>query len=120
MKSGKVLWCLFFCVLMLSACDDKKDEFSGLSDLVKERTEVRQNLSEKIVRQKTLEKQGAKADPKEDTSIERVAKKEAISSIVLYERNIEVVDSSSQLPLAKGIAYLNKEGKIVKIKILKE
>ncbi len=116
MKQGKVLSCLFFSVLMLSACDDKKDGFSGLADLVKERQEVRQTLSEKTA----LEKQRAKVDSKEDDIIERVKKKEEMSAIVLYERDIEVVDSFSQQPLAKGIAYLNKEGQIVKIKIIKE
>ncbi len=120
MKPGKVLCCLFFSVLVLSACDDKKDGFSGLSDLVKERQGIRQTLSEKTARKNALEKQGAKADPKEDTVIDRVKKKEEMSAIVLYERDIEVVDSFSQQPLAKGIAYLNKEGQIVKIKIIKE
>ena len=120
MKLGKTLWCLFFSALMLSACDDKKDSFSGLSDLVKERNEIRQTISDETARKKVLEKQGSKAYTKEDAAIERVKKKSEISSIVLYEREVEVVDSFSQLPLAKGIAYLNKEGQIVKIKIIKE
>ena len=120
MKPGKILSCVLFSVLVLSACDDKKDEFSGLSDLVKERQEVRQSISKETARKNILEKKGVKSDPKEDTIFDKVNKKEKISSIVLYERDIEVVDSFSQLPLAKGIAYLNKEGRIVKIKIIKE
>lgn len=120
MKPGKIFFCLFFSVLFLSACDDKKDGFSGLADLVKERQEVRQTISEKTVQKKALEKKGATVDPKEDTVMNRAKKKEEMSTIVLYQRDIQVVDSFSQMPLAKGIAYLNKEGQIVKIKIIKE
>lgn len=116
----RVLSCSFLCLILIAACDDKKDGYSGLADLVAERNQARQSLSEQTVRKKNLERQDAKNTLKEDTAIVRPSKKEEISSIVLYEKQIEVVDSSSQMAIAKGIAYLNKEGQIVKIKILKE
>ena len=116
MKLRKLLWSLLFSLLVLSACDDKKDGFSGLSNLVEERNEVRQTLSDK----KALEQQQLMVDPKENARLDRGKKKAEISPIALYERNVEVVDSSNRMALAKGIAYLNKEGQIVKIKIIKE
>ena len=109
-----------FGLLVLSACDDKKDGFSGLSNLVVERSEVRQTLSDKKAREKALEKQQSAADSKEADALDREKKKSEISPIILYERDIEVVDSSNRMALAKGIAYLNKEGQIVKITITKE
>jgi len=115
MKFWKVLSCLFYGTLMLSACDDKKEDFSGLSNLVAERNEVRQVISDETARKKVAEKQGLKDTPKDV-----VKKKEEISSVVVYERDIEVLDSSSRMSLAKGIAYLNKEGQIVRIKIIRE
>ncbi|MBA3008788.1 MAG: hypothetical protein KKF12_15000 [Proteobacteria bacterium] len=120
-----ILSCSFLSLILLTACDDKKDGYSGLADLVAERNEARQSISEKTVRKKNLERQDAKDTLKkdalkEDTAIVRPLKKEKISSVVLYEKKIEVVDSSSRMAIAKGIAYLNKEGQIVKIKILKE
>jgi len=105
---------------LLTACDDRKDEYSGLADLVAERNEARKSLSEQTVRKKNLDRQDAKDGLKEDTAIVRSLKKEEISSVVLYEKQIEVVDSSSRMAIAKGVAYMNKEGQIVKIKILKE
>lgn len=120
MKMGHVVWGLFFCVVMLSGCDDKKDSFSGLSDMVGQRNEARQSISDKTARKKSLEKREASAGSKEDTALERIKKTEGVSSVVVHERDIEVVDSSSRMALAKGIAYLNKEGQIVKIKIIKE
>lgn len=109
-----------FGLLVLSACDDKKDGFSGLSNLVEERSEVRQALSDKNSRQKALERQQLNADSKPAVVLGKEKKKREISPIVLYERDVEVVDSSNRMALAKGIAYLNKEGQIVKITITRE
>ena len=120
MKKAIVGYGLFLCVVMLSGCDDKKDGFSGLSDMVGQRNEARRSISDKTARKKSLEKQEANAGNKEDAAIERLKKTEVVSPVVVYERNIEVVDSSSRMALAKGVAYLNKEGQIVKIKIIKE
>jgi len=120
MKMGHVVWGFSLCVVMLAGCDDKKDGFSGLSDMVGQRNEARQSISDRTAREKSLEKQEANTGYKEDTALERIKKPEGVSPVVVYERDIEVVDSSSRMALAKGIAYLNKEGQIVKIKIIKE
>lgn len=109
---------LFLCVVMLSGCDDKKDGFSGLSDMVGQRNEARRLITDENVRKNSLENQEANTGNKDD-AIERIKTTE-VSPVVVYERDIEVVDSSSRMALAKGVAYLNKEGQIVKIKIIKE
>lgn len=120
MKMGHVVWVLFLCAVILSGCDDKKDGFSGLSDMVAQRNEARQSISDKNAREKSLAKKDAKVDNKKDATLERMKTTEEISAVVVYERDIEVVDSSSRMALAKGVAYLNKKGQIVKIKIIKE
>ena len=120
MKRGSIVAGLFFSAMILSGCDDNKDSFAGLSDMVGERNEVRQSISDKTARKRSLEKQEANTGNKEDTAIERIKKTEGVSPVVVYERDIEVVDSSSRMALAKGIAYLNKEGQIVKIRIIRE
>lgn len=116
MKFWIVLSCLLYGTLMLSACDDKNKDFSGLSGLVAERNEVRQSISDETARKKVAEKKGVQVVPKEVVR----KKTEEISSVVVYERDIEVLDSSSRMSLAKGTAYLNKEGQIVRIKIIRE
>jgi hypothetical protein len=134
MRSGNVLWVLFFSLFMLSACDDKKEDYSGFAKIVEERNEARQAISKENLRKKTTEKQGMRPDSggylgsdkvkndkaKNDKVKNEGIKKTEISPIVMYQRDIDVVDSSSRKSLAKGIAYLNKEGRIIKIKILKE
>ena len=120
MKLGKILWSLLFSLLLLSACDDKKDGFSGLSDLVEKRSEVRKTISEKNTRKKILEQPPSSVNSKDPVLLAKENKKAKVSPIVLYERDIEVVDSYNRVALAKGVAYLNKEGQIVKIRIIKE
>jgi len=119
MKLRKILWSLLFSVLVLSACEDKQDGFSGLSNLVEKRNEVRQTLSDKNAREKALQQQ-SNVDSKKAVALDEEKKKAEVSPFILYERDVEVVDSSNRKSLAKGVAYLNKEGQIVKITITKE
>jgi len=119
MKLGRIIFWIFLS-LLLFACDNKKDEYSGLSGLIAEKNEARQSISEATAQKKTQNKSLEKPDDREDTKIASSRKKKEISSIVLYERDIEIVDSSSRKGLAKGVASLNKEGKIIKIKIISE
>jgi hypothetical protein len=47
------------------------------------------------------------------------SRQEKLSSITLYEEKIKILGSKSGRTLANGVAYINKKGEIVKIKILK-
>jgi hypothetical protein len=107
-------------VLVLSGCEDKKDDFSGLSNLVDKRNQVRQSISDKNAQEKAVDRQKSDAGFKEKAGLDMEKKNPGVSPVILYERDIEVVDSSNRQSLAKGIAYLNKEGQIVKITIIKE
>ena len=120
MKMGSAFLGFFISMVLLCGCDDKKDGFAALSGMVGERNEIRQAISEKTAREKSLDKQNLKAGDKEDTAIGGMKNTQAVSPGVVYERDIEVVDSSSRMALAKGIAYLNKDGQIVKIKIIRK
>mgnify|MGYP006280919705 FL=1 len=100
--------CLCFFLTAFSAgCEkdkQKKDEaFQGVGKLISDRNKARYNAAGK----KTG---GSAADTK--------AQKEPMSS--LYEENVEIVSTSTNRTLGKGVAYLNKEGKIVYIKITKK
>jgi len=108
---------LLLSVMSVVACDSEKDTFSGLSDLVAERNEVRRAISKESRKKKNLT---TSSDQTSDVNSEQPAYRDVLSSGVLYEKNIEIVDSYSRRPLAKGVAYMNKKGRIVKIKILKD
>ena len=105
------------CLLLFfacSSCKDKKEDYSGLSELVAQRQKARQSLSGKTSNQ---------LDSKSDIQTEKESsglKKEEMVSNTLYTREVVIVDTSSGTSLAKGIAYLNKEGEIIKIKIRKK
>ncbi len=97
-------------IFFLAACEEKKDPYSGFSNLVAERQELRKAISKEREQEKNTTPESEK--PK--------SVKTDRSATVLYEKQIEITDSVSGKPLAKGIAYLTKEGNITRIKILKE
>ena len=115
---GYLLFCLFF---LLSACqDDKgKNDYSGVGELISDRNKARYEMAKNSSRKSSSSKK-ITANKTKPLKFESKSKKEEISSIVLYEEDIEVVGSKSGRTLAKGVAYINKKGQIVKIKILKE
>ncbi|MDD9302792.1 MAG: hypothetical protein HUK40_10850 [Desulfobacter sp.] len=47
----------------------------------------------------------------------RILPEKKIDTTVVYEKKVEIVDSQSRQSLAHGIAYMNKNGQIVKIKV---
>ena len=106
---GMVIWAGAF----LQACESDKDQYSGFSDLVAERNEARKIISGENREKKKVTKNAQEERPKSD-----VREKKSISKVVLYEKSIDIVDSESRLPLARGVAYLNKSGQIVRIKII--
>jgi hypothetical protein len=114
-----VLAILFF--LILTSCEDKKkdNDFSGVSRLIADRNKARyENTEKSIPNQKPTSK---KEIIKKNSTVksESSSKEKELSSIVLYEENVKILGSKSGKTLAKGVAYINKQGQIVKLKIIK-
>jgi len=116
--------CVFIFVLglcLILSCDSEKDQYSGLSGMVADRQEVRKNIAKDNQHKKSLEEiwQGdnSSSDPASDPGGE---KREPISPVVVYEKQIEIWDSDSKRQLAKGVAFMNKSGQIVKIKVYRK
>ncbi|MCP3875904.1 MAG: hypothetical protein GY699_22470 [Desulfobacteraceae bacterium] len=122
MRSGKsfiyVLLSLFF---LISACQDEKGkgDYSGVSELIAGRNKARYDVAENTPKKSdSSKKRIVKKTP--ITKSNSNSNKEELTSIILYEEDVEIVGSQSQRILAKGVAYVNKKGQIVRIKILKE
>lgn len=113
MNPGKMVWWAFLALLLLPACEDKKEDYTGFSNLVAERAAARQAVSEEKAREKDTQRIGP--DAKKDPAKSR--QKEEEVSPILYEREVHIVDTASQKALARGVAYINKQGHIVKIKL---
>ena len=106
---GQYISCLGLLVILI-ACDDKKDPYPGFSSLVAERHELRKSISK--------ERQGETAQSREAETAKKV--KTEKSPPAFYERQIEITDAVSGKTIAKGVAHLNKEGKITRIKIYRQ
>ncbi|MCK5265984.1 MAG: hypothetical protein KAR03_10285 [Candidatus Thorarchaeota archaeon] len=122
MKSRKVLLCVVFGLFFLvSACQDEKGEndYSGVSELISSRNKARHEVAENPP--KKIDHSRKKTTNKTSTSKPQVtSKQEELSSIILYDEDVEIIGVESRRTLAKGVAYINKQGQIVRIKILKE
>ncbi len=120
MRFGFVVICVLVGSFLLSGCDNEKDPYSGLSGLVAERNAARENISHETALKKSLEKETGDNGSKKESTTDDLSQPEEISSVILYEREINIVDASSKMPLAKGVAYMNKTGDIIRIKVIKE
>jgi septal ring factor EnvC (AmiA/AmiB activator) len=123
MKSGKLLCFIYLLLLflMISACQDdkeKKNDYLGLSNLISERNKARHGVDKKTSGKDTESK--SVEENIGTTKKESDSKEEEVSSVVLYEEKVDIIDSESRRTLAKGIAYINKKGQIIRIKILRE
>jgi hypothetical protein len=94
-------------IFLLNGCDDKKDPYPGFSKMVSERQELRKAISK--------EKETGKTQVRETRDI-KDAKSDAASTVV-DERQIEITDSISGETIARGVAYVNKDGKITRITV---
>lgn len=115
-----IIAALFF-VLTAVGCDDKKkDTFSGLSDMVAQRNDARKTIAEGNA-QKKKKTAGARVQDDDDpgTRQDRSSGDRLLVDVV-YDKDIVIVDSQTGMTLAKGVAYMNKKGQVVKIKILRD
>lgn len=118
MRYLPVILALFF-ILTAVGCDDKKeDAFSGLSGMVAERNDARKTIAEDNA-QKKKQSAGAFQEKGDTDTGQGGSAGEVLLVDVVYDKDIDIVDSQSKMTLAKGVAYMNKKGQIVKIKILR-
>lgn len=122
MKSGRILlFLLLILLLLISACQDQADkkneksDYSYVSNLIAERNRSRQE-GPKSTSVKKYEPPKSIPDKKNHSS---KSKDNDLASIILYEQKVKIVGSESGKTLARGVAYINKKGQIVKITIAK-
>ena len=122
MRSAKFfLYAFLGLFLLISACRDEKgkNDYSGVSELIYDRNKARYDVVEKPSKKSDRSRKSTTSKTNILKS-ELNSKEEELSSIILYEEDVKIISSESQRTLAKGVAYINKKGQIVKIKILKE
>ncbi len=123
MKSEKkILFTILGLFFLVSGCqDDKgKNDFSGVSDLISDRNNARYEIAETAPKKKGVSPKKNTAEITKDSKSRSDKRQKELASIILYEEKVDIVRSDSGKILAKGTAYVNKKGQIVRIKILKE
>ncbi len=122
MRTIKLFVCLLagLVLMVFASCQDEKqaDDFSGVGRLISSRNKARYVEAENVSDKKSYTSKRKITDKNDVTESE--SKKEILSPIVLYEERVKIIASKSGHTLANGVAYINKKGAIVKIKILKK
>jgi len=125
-KNCFVYLLLGFVFLIFSSCQNENGEkdFSGVGRLIASRNKARYDAAEKLApKEQSIDKTNvSKKNTTDRTNAlksESKYRQEELSSITLYEEKIKILGSKSGRTLANGVAYINKKGEIVKIKILK-
>ncbi len=106
---------IIFLFVFICACDQKEDDYSGLSKLIAKRHQARMSSPEK-----NSTDPAGKAEPGQSAEKSGKYKKKELKSTPLYKKKIQIVDSASGTLIANGVAYLNKDGGIVKITVIKK
>ncbi|MCD4743579.1 MAG: hypothetical protein K8R67_14040 [Desulfobacteraceae bacterium] len=116
------LYAILCCfILSFPACSNEEDDFDGVGRLISSRNAARYEKAEQAKKKKPPKAQNQNQN-KEPAQIQEKKKpeKKKVTSEMLYEEKIKIVSSSSDRTLGIGTAYLNKDGKIIQIKIKRD
>lgn len=116
------LYAILCCfILSFPACSNNEDDFDGVGRLISSRNAARYKKAEETKKKKPPKAQTLDQN-KETTQNQNKKKpeKKKVTSEMLYEEEIKIVSSSSNTTLGIGTAYLNKDGKIIQIKIKRD
>ncbi len=124
----KYLYALLCCIILsFTACskDDNDKDFDGVGKLIASRNSARYRKAEKAKNKRLKIKESPKVQEEEpaEESVKNNKKKpekKKFSSEIFYEEEIKIISASSDNTLGIGTAYLNKDGKIVQIKIKRD
>ncbi len=108
-----------------SACNNE-DDFEEVSKLISSRNSARYKKAAKQKERKLKKPEPKETQTKDQTTNpdnenqKKKVEKKKFSTEIFYEEEIKIISSSSNNTLGIGTAYLNKDGKIVQIKIQRD
>jgi hypothetical protein len=109
---------LAFLMAVLSSCESEDDNYSGVGKLIADRNKMRYQRADETGNNKGgIGSSNQKNDSGTKDASEKAASKTQLSTNVLDAKKIVIVDTASGKPLGQGVAYVDKQGKIVKIKL---
>ena len=114
MRFISVLLPILFVTLISSCGNDEKDDFSGVGKLIAERNKMRYHIAENSEKTAGLDQ---KAGTKPGGVPEASSQDKTPETAALEKRKIVIVDASSGTSLGQGVAFVNKKGEIVRIKL---
>jgi len=110
-----------FFMAVLPSCESEDDNYSGVGKLIPDRNKMRYHLADETGNNEgKAESSNQKTDSVSKNASEKVTAKKELSTNVLDEKKIIIIEASSGKSLGQGVAYVNEKGKIVKIKLVNQ
>ncbi len=120
MRTAILLFSVFL-ILTCAGCNDDSEKFSGVSKLIAQRHQARLDHAGQEAAQQAAQAGGKDSvgKPSPGAAGENTGKPSDTRYALeeLYQKEVEIIDSSSGTSLAKGLATVDKHGQIIKIKI---
>nr|WP_319392091.1 hypothetical protein [uncultured Desulfobacter sp.] len=106
---------------VLSSCESEDDNYSGVGKLIADRNKMRHRLAGEAGDNTNDKGNIGSSNQRNDfgagDATEKAASKPQLSTNVLAEKKIVIMDTASGKPLGQGVAYIDQQGNIVKIKL---
>jgi|GEM_PF-898631 len=106
---------------VLPSCKGEDDNYSGVGKLIADRNKMRHQLAGEAGNNKNDKGDIGALNQKNDSGAkdasEKVGSNPRLSTNVLAEKKIVIMDTASGKPLGQGVAYVDQKGNIVKIKL---
>lgn len=111
-----------FLLLALAAAgcsQEEKSDYKGVSDIISNRNKARRSVGKYPSKSFDEPLDQDRGDASTAVQSDRQQEEgEEIQSIILYEEEVTIVSEVSRKELARGVAYINKQGQIVRLKIV--
>lgn len=113
-KLFSILLSIAFSISLFSCSGDKKeDSYSGVSDLIASRNKARYSQAE---HSKNRDEENSVSEQSSDEKAEF----QKIKTPSLTKEKVKITDYKSGKTIATAIAYINQNGEVVSVKILKD
>ena len=121
MRFFLISFLVFFMAVLPSCKGEDNNNYSGVGKLIADRNKMRKQLAGEAGNNKDDNGDFGSSNQKINSDAgyasENVGSKPQLSTNVLAEKKIVIMDAASGKPLGQGVAYVDQQGNIVKIKL---
>ncbi|MBF0303121.1 MAG: hypothetical protein HQK73_08780 [Desulfamplus sp.] len=111
----KLLFFVFALIFVIGCSkEEEKEDYSTVSNMIADRNKARLNQA---AQKKASAKKTIEVEEKLSENISNSQTEKQKTPGITFEENVKIISESSGKTIATGIAYLDKSGKIINIRV---